>query len=88
MANAGGYVYSKNTYSLAAGDVILPHIIGMGTFQQMEINTPLEMVAEHTKLLVSFGGIPIKNTQVEGGGMGLHHVRVHLKNVRKMGSNL
>ena len=85
MANAGGYVYSKNTYSLAAGDVILPHIIGMGTFQQMEINTPLEMVAEHTKLLVSFGGIPIKNTQVEGGGMGLHHVRGALEKCKKNG---
>jgi biotin/methionine sulfoxide reductase len=85
MANAGGYVYSKNTYSLAAGDVILPHIIGMGTFQQMEASTPLEMIAKHTKLLVSFGGIPIKNTQVEGGGMGRHHVRGALENCIKNG---
>ena len=52
MALAGGYVYSKNTYSLAAGDVILPHVIGMGTFEQMEINTPLSMIADHTELLV------------------------------------
>jgi biotin/methionine sulfoxide reductase len=85
MSNAGGYVYSKNTYSLAAGDVILPHILGMGTFQQMEESTPLDMIANHTKLLVSFGGIPIKNTQVEGGGMGRHHVRGALETCHKNG---
>jgi biotin/methionine sulfoxide reductase len=85
MANAGGYVYSKNTYSLAAGDVILPHIIGMGTFQQMEASTPLKTIAKHTQLLVSFGGIPIKNTQVEGGGMGQHHVRGALEKCVKNG---
>ena len=85
MANAGGYVYSKNTYSLAAGDVILPHVLGMGTFQQMEASTPLEIIESHTKLLVSFGGIPIKNTQVEGGGMGHHHVRGALERCHKKG---
>ena len=85
MANAGGYVYSKNTYSLAAGDVILPHVLGMGTFQQMEASTPLEIIESHTKLLVSFGGIPIKNTQVEGGGMGHHHVRRALERCHKKG---
>ena len=85
MALAGGYVYSKNTYSLAAGDVILPHVIGMGTFEQMEINTPLSMIADHTELLVSFGGIPIKNAQVESGGMGQHHVPGALKLCKERG---
>ena len=64
MAFAGGFVSSKNTYSLAAGDVILPHVIGMGTFEQMENNTPFSIIADHTDLLVCFGGIPLKNTQV------------------------
>ncbi|MFL2782652.1 MAG: molybdopterin-dependent oxidoreductase [Rhodospirillales bacterium] len=87
MAMAGGYVFSKNTYSLAAGDVILPHIIGMGTFEQMESSTPLEMIADNTQLLISFGGIPIKNTQVEGGGMGMHHVRDVLKKCKAKNVN-
>ena len=87
MTMAGGYVFSKNTYSLAAGDVILPHIIGMGTFEQMENSTPLEMIADNTQLLVSFGGIPIKNTQVEGGGMGMHHVRDVLRKCKAKNVN-
>ena len=87
MSIAGGYVFSKNTYSLAAGDVILPHIIGMGTFEQMENSTPLEMIADNTQLLVSFGGIPIKNTQVEGGGMGMHHVRDVLRKCKAKNVN-
>ena len=85
MSLAGGYVFSKNTYSLAAGDVLLSHVIGMGTFEQMEANTPLSMVAEHTDLLVSFGGIPLKNSQVEGGGMGQHHVLSSLRQCQKRG---
>ena len=79
MSAAGGYVSSRETYSLAAAEVILPHIVGMGAFEQMDTNTPMKMLAEHTELFVCFGGIPLKNTQVEGGGMGRHHMPEALK---------
>ncbi len=79
MSAAGGYVASRETYSLAAAEVILPHIVGMGAFEQMDTNTPMKMLAENTELFVCFGGIPLKNTQVEGGGMGRHHMPEALK---------
>ena len=85
MKCAGGYTDSINTYSFAAGEVILPHVIGLGMFQQIELNTPLTMVAEHTELLVSFGGIPMKNTQVDGGGTGKHGVKTDLLRCRDKG---
>ena len=36
------------------------------------------MVVEHTELVVLFGGIPMKNTQVDGGGTGKHGVKTDL----------
>ncbi len=85
MNTAGGYVSSVNTYSLAAGDVVLPHTIGMGTYGTMDTATPLALVAEHTDIVVSFGGIPIKNAQVQGGGMGEHAVPTALKQCKERG---
>jgi len=85
MKCAGGYTDSVNTYSFAAGEVILPHTIGLGMFQQLEINTPLKTLADHSDLVVSFGGIPMKNAQVDGGGTGKHGVKADLLKCKENG---
>ena len=70
----GGYVFHKNSYSLAAGDVILPHILG-DTFELLGRHTAWPVIAEHGKLVVAFGGIAAKNAQVNSGGVGRHGFR-------------
>jgi biotin/methionine sulfoxide reductase len=80
----GGHVFSVNSYSTAAGDVILKHVMGgfrvfwglMHTWQD---------IAAHTELVVAFGGISLKNGQVEGGGMGRHVAREGQLLCRKRG---
>ncbi|MCB0166395.1 MAG: molybdopterin-dependent oxidoreductase [Anaerolineae bacterium] len=67
----GGFTYSVNSYSLGAGYVILPHIMGSlgGLLDEIP---PWSEVAEHTQLVVLFGGAGLKNTQISAGGLGPH----------------
>lgn len=70
----GGYVRSVDTYSLGAGMVIMPHVVA----PMSELNashTSWDVMAEHTRLFVTFGGVPVKNTQVSSGGAADHRVR-------------
>lgn len=73
----GGYVRSVNTYSNAAGDVILERTVGpmLGLVLRA---TQWPIIVEHTGLIVAFGGIPLKNTDVSPGGVTRHTVREHL----------
>ena len=49
-----------NSYSTAAAQVILPHIIAR--WPQMELQqTTLESVVGHTELFVAFGDLPSRN---------------------------
>ncbi len=70
---AGGYVRSVNTYSHAAAEVTLPHVIG--TTQALNTDhTPWSLICGHTELFVAFGGLPERNTQISAGGVGHHTV--------------
>lgn len=67
----GGFTYSVNSYSFASAEVILPHV--MGNFFIMLVNaTAWPSIIENTDLFVAFGGLPLKNTQVEFGGHARH----------------
>ncbi|MGB2436435.1 MAG: molybdopterin-dependent oxidoreductase, partial [Candidatus Puniceispirillales bacterium] len=67
----GGYTKSVNTYSFAAAEVIVPHVIG--DFRHYIYHqTSWRSVIEHTELLVAFGGLPVKNGQIGQGGLGNH----------------
>lgn len=70
----GGYTSSKNTYSFAAGEVIVPHVLG-GFREFVYPGTSWEVVAAETKLFVAFGGVPLKNGQIAQGGCGRHSQR-------------
>lgn len=68
---AGGFTAQVNTYSNAAGGVILPHIFGDHGMSRGPY-TSWDSIEADTDLFVSFGGMGLKNTQVESGGMGEH----------------
>ncbi len=80
----GGYTRSKNTYSFASAEVILPHVIG-NMFELLIDTTSWPSVIDNTELLVAFGGIPIKNGQINAGGVGRHVQLEHLKAASQSG---
>jgi biotin/methionine sulfoxide reductase len=82
---AGGYTRSVNSYSYAAAQVIVPRVLGdsRGLLTQ---HTSWPSIAEHTGLVLMFGGVPLKNAQVDPGGMGRHIVREHLLRAKARGA--
>ncbi|MDX2222506.1 MAG: molybdopterin-dependent oxidoreductase, partial [Rhodospirillaceae bacterium] len=70
----GGHSYSVNTYSAGAAEVIVPHVLG-DFWALTSRMTTWDVIAEHTQLLVAFGGMSLKNAQVHGGGFGRHVAR-------------
>ena len=80
----GGYVRHVDSYSLGAARVLLPHLIAPME-EMFAIHTAWSVLAEHTKLFVTFGGVPLKNTQVTPGGPSEHRVRAGLRRMRAAG---
>ena len=80
----GGYTYSKNTYSYAAAEVIIPHVLG-NFYNFLFDTTTWESISENTSLLLAFGGVPLKNGQINQGGVGSHNQRDYLKNASSNG---
>jgi biotin/methionine sulfoxide reductase len=80
----GGYVRHVDTYSYAAGQVIIPHVVGPFA-ELLNKHTTWPVIAEHSELVVMFGGVPVKNAQVTSGGVGRHTVFEGLKNAYDMG---
>ena len=85
MSAAGGYTRSVNTYSLAAAEVIVPYVLGHSYDWVQSESTSLPVVAESTELFVAFGGVPLKNAQVQAGGQGRHVVRGWLEAAHRNG---
>lgn len=81
----GGYTDSVNTYSAGAGEVILPHIVGMSFYRACSEAPPAREIAAHCKLVVCFGGAGLKNNSVTPGGVGNHHARAHLEQLKAAG---
>lgn len=80
----GGYVFHKDSYSLGAGRVILPHIVAP-MYVLMSQHSSWDTLLEHTELLLCFGGVSEKNAQVSPGGPGQHHVRPSLQAMAQRG---
>lgn len=83
---AGGYAYAVNSYSTAAAQVIIPHVLGVNFHDMIWHHTASwAVIAEHTKLLVMFGGIGVKNAQVSMGGVTRHDTGAWLERCRDNG---
>jgi biotin/methionine sulfoxide reductase len=81
----GGYTYSVDDYSIAAGHVITPHIFGLSFDDYMDEQPHFVEISENTELVVAFGGMPIKNSQVQYGGQGRHMLGERLETCRDRG---
>ena len=67
----GGYVRSVNSYSSGASSVLVPHIIG--DYEDLtKRNVSWEQIAEHSEIVLAFGGMALKNSMVAGGGISQH----------------
>lgn len=75
LAMHGGYTRSVNSYSFAALEVLLPHVIGGAPLSIFERMPLWDEIAEHGELVVAFGGLALKNAQVNHGGTGAHGTR-------------
>jgi biotin/methionine sulfoxide reductase len=67
----GGFTDQVTNYSFAAGMTILPHVLGSNQALLGPV-TSWSSVARDTNLLVAFGGMPLKNSQVQSGGCAEH----------------
>jgi biotin/methionine sulfoxide reductase len=72
LALGGGYTDSRNTYSTAALEVILPHVIGGHPWSYQSRMPMWEEIAGSCELVVAFGGLALKNSQINPGGLARH----------------
>ena len=85
LSQLGGYTYSVQSYSTGTAQVIIPHVLGVASSKLMNEAPTIEDVLENTRLVVSFGGISMKNTQINQGGIGDHSARAQLQRWRDAG---
>lgn len=83
----GGSVRSIQTYSYAAGEIILPHVLGSAS-GLIAGQTPWNLIAGHAEMVVMFGGTPLRNAQVNAGGISHHTARDALRACRDSGARL
>ena len=82
----GGYTKSKFTYSFAAAETVVPHILG--SYRAfLDTCTSWESIRENSELFVCFGGIPLKNGQISQGGTGNHFQKKKLLEAFKSRTN-
>lgn len=80
----GGYVRSVNTYSAGSSMVLLPHL--MGPMEDVaRRNVTWYQIARHTEVLLAFGGMALRNTQVASGGVSQHVERASMKAAAERG---
>ncbi|MEM7056666.1 MAG: molybdopterin-dependent oxidoreductase [Pseudomonadota bacterium] len=84
LNTCGGFVRSEGNYSYNAALVLLPHIVG-NFRDHVKQATRWSTVAREGRLVVMFGGIPVRNAQVSGGGVGRHRLREDLVMSAKAG---
>ncbi|MGE0682591.1 MAG: molybdopterin guanine dinucleotide-containing S/N-oxide reductase [Candidatus Binatia bacterium] len=83
LARIGGFTSSKDTYSNAAGAVLVKRVVGHAGASAG--GTSWQSIVDHGELVVMFGGAPIRNTQVTTGGVGAHATRQWLTQAKAAG---
>jgi len=80
----GGYTRSKFTYSFAAAEAMVPHILGSYR-AYLDTCTSWDLIKKNTELFICFGGIPIKNGQISQGGTGHHYQKENILDAARSG---
>ncbi|MFI5716946.1 molybdopterin-dependent oxidoreductase [Nocardia sp. NPDC051750] len=84
----GGYTASVDTYSFAAAEVLVPHVLGMNAYVAAKQSPTTAEIARHCARVVFFGGAPQRNTQVNPGGVGAHPTTGRLGALRDAGVDI
>ena len=79
----GGCVDQVANYSFGAAQYVLPRVIG--TFGPIAHGTDWPSIVKHTRLILAFGGLPLKNGQVTFGGGGTHSMEMWLRRAKDAG---
>lgn len=80
----GGYVKSVTSYSSGASQVLIPHI--MGDYEGLtKRNISWQQVAEHSEIVLAFGGMALKNAMVAGGSVSQHIERGAMQRAAERG---
>ena len=82
----GGFVRSEGNYSYNAALGLMPHIVGPFRTHVSQA-TRWSVIAKHTDLVVMFGGMALRNTQVSDGGVAKHRMVDNLDACAKAGVN-
>ncbi|NVO15667.1 MAG: molybdopterin-dependent oxidoreductase [Rhodoplanes sp.] len=84
LALGGGFVDQLSNYSFGTAQFLLPHVLG--TFQPVTGRaTDWNSVIANTRLMIAFGGLALKNSQVGSGGVGSHDTETWLRRARAAG---
>ena len=83
----GGYTFSRHSYSLGATGVIMPRVVGTHD-DLFRRSTQWDVIAEHTDLMVCFGGVTLKNSAVNPGGATEHLTRSSMQRLRERGGKV
>lgn len=80
----GGCTAQIYNYSYAAASAILPYVLGNDATARGVV-TSWPVLVENTGLWVMFGGLPLKSSQIESGGVGRHEVGTWLRRASRAG---
>ncbi|MEO0485810.1 MAG: molybdopterin-dependent oxidoreductase [Pseudomonadota bacterium] len=81
----GGFTGSEGNYSYNAALVAMPHILGGSFRDQLAQATRWEVIADHSTLVVAFGGLALRNMQISDGGASVHRIPAALRHCRARG---
>jgi biotin/methionine sulfoxide reductase len=87
LAAAGGFSTSFTSYSHAAAQVLLPHVTGDFACCVGPV-TEWRAICRHAKLMLCFGGLPLRNGQIQNGGGGAHEMGLWLRRAAAAGVRL
>ncbi|UFN50315.1 molybdopterin-dependent oxidoreductase [Roseomonas sp. OT10] len=71
LGMGGGYTSQTTNYSYGAGMTLMPHVLGTNDVITGPV-TDWTTIISHTRLMLCFGGLPLKNGLVTAGGGGAH----------------
>jgi biotin/methionine sulfoxide reductase len=87
LAATGGFSTSFTSYSHAAAQILLPHVTGdfsccVGPVAEWRA------ICQHAKIMLCFGGIALRNGQIQNGGGGAHEMGLWLRRAAAAGVRL
>ena len=79
----GGFVDQVTNFSFGAASVIVPRVTG--SMEPIMRPTAWPSIVANTRLMVAFGGVSPKNSQVSMYGLGLHETQNYLRAAQRAG---